>query len=125
MLFKFALFVNSKQLQKIHTVIYKITLQECISKNELPPTCQPKNHTCVRCLAVMENTTQIGRYVDEKKNEETISTSVFLQAVMRHYIGKKHGILDKFVKEELAQIRRDNGGRIPGTVIKPGIEIQL
>lgn len=47
------------------------------------------------------------------------------QAVMRHYIGKKHGILDKFVKEELAQIRRDNGGRIPGTVIKPGIEIQL
>jgi len=47
------------------------------------------------------------------------------QAVMRHYIGKKHGILDKFVKEELAQIRRENGGRIPGTVIKPGIEIQL
>lgn len=47
------------------------------------------------------------------------------QAVMRHYIGKKHGILDKFVKEELAQIRRENGGRIPGTMIKPGIEIQL
>merc|ERR1719412_566203 len=27
------------------------------------------------------------------------------QAVMRHYIGKKHGILDKFVKEELALAR--------------------
>jgi len=47
------------------------------------------------------------------------------QAVMRHYIGKKHGILDKFVKEELAQIRRENGGRIPGTMIKPGVELQL
>jgi len=30
------------------------------------------------------------------------------QAVMRHYIGKKHGILDKFVKEELGNIRRDD-----------------
>jgi len=44
---------------------------------------------------------------------------------MRHYIGKKHGILDKYVKEELMQIRRDNGGRIPGTVIRPGVEIML
>ena len=26
---------------------------------------------------------------------------------MRHYIGKKHGILDKFVKEELSSIRDD------------------
>ena len=26
------------------------------------------------------------------------------QAVMRHYIGKKHGILDKFVKETLAEV---------------------
>merc|ERR1712156_898040 len=33
---------------------------------------------------------------------------------MKHYIGKKHGILDKFVKEELAQIRKENGGKIPG-----------
>jgi len=45
------------------------------------------------------------------------------QAVMRHYIGKKHGILDKFVKEELSQIRRENGGRIPGTIIKQGMEL--
>ena len=37
---------------------------------------------------------------------------------MRHYIGKKHGILDKYVKEELTHIRRENGGRIPGTVIR-------
>ena len=37
---------------------------------------------------------------------------------MRHYIGKKHGILDKYVKEELSHIRRENGGRIPGTVIR-------
>ena len=27
------------------------------------------------------------------------------QAVMRHYIGKKHGILDKFVKETLAEVK--------------------
>jgi len=47
------------------------------------------------------------------------------QAVMRHYIGKKHGILDKFVKEELAQIRKENGGKIPGAVITPTIEVQL
>ena len=49
----------------------------------------------------------------------------FAQAVMRHYIGKKHGILDKYVKEELHQIRRENGGRIPGTVIRPGVELML
>ena len=48
-----------------------------------------------------------------------------VQAVMRHYIGKKHGILDKFVKEELAQIRKENGGKIPGAVITPTIEVQL
>jgi len=47
------------------------------------------------------------------------------QAVMRHYIGKKHGILDKYVKEELCQIRRENGGRIPGTIIRPGVELML
>jgi len=47
------------------------------------------------------------------------------QAVMRHYIGKKHGVLDRFVKEELAQIRKENGGKIPGTVITPAIEVQL
>jgi len=47
------------------------------------------------------------------------------QAVMRHYIGKKHGILDKYVKEELVHIRRENGGRIPGTVIRPGVEILI
>ena len=44
---------------------------------------------------------------------------------MRHYIGKKHGILDKYVKEELMQIRRENGGRFPGTNIRPGVEIML
>ena len=44
---------------------------------------------------------------------------------MRYYIGKKHGILDKFVKEELAQIRKENGGKIPGAVITPTIEVQL
>ena len=49
----------------------------------------------------------------------------YFQAVMRHYIGKKHGILDKFVKEELAQIRKENGGEIPGAVITPTIEVQL
>ena len=27
------------------------------------------------------------------------------QAVMRHYIGKKHGILDKFVKETLSEVK--------------------
>ena len=48
-----------------------------------------------------------------------------LQAVMRHYIGKKHGILDKYVKEELNIIRRENGGRIPGTMGRPGIELML
>ena len=47
------------------------------------------------------------------------------QAVMRHYIGKKHGVLDRFVKEELAQIRKENGGQIPGAVITPTIEGQL
>ena len=44
---------------------------------------------------------------------------------MRHYIGKKHGVLDRFVKEELAQIRKENGGKILGTVITPAIEVQL
>ena len=44
---------------------------------------------------------------------------------MRHYIGKKHGVLDKFVKEELNQIRKENGGNIPGTVMTPAIEVQL
>ena len=41
---------------------------------------------------------------------------------MRHYIGKKHGILDKYVKEELTIIKRENGGWIPG---KPGIELMF
>ena len=50
---------------------------------------------------------------------------LLLQAVMRHYIGKKHGILDKYVKEELNIIRRENGGRIPGTMGRPGIELML
>ena len=50
---------------------------------------------------------------------------ILLQAVMRHYIGKKHGILDKYVKEELNIIRRENGGRIPGTMGRPGIELML
>ena len=50
---------------------------------------------------------------------------LLLQAVMRHYIGKKHGVLDRFVKEELAQIRKENGGQIPGAVITPTIEGQL
>lgn len=47
------------------------------------------------------------------------------QAVMRHYIGKKHGVLDRFVKENLARIRKENGGKIPGAVITPTIEVQL
>jgi len=47
------------------------------------------------------------------------------QAVMRHYIGKKHGILDKYVKEELTQIRQQNNGKIPGTLIRPGVELML
>lgn len=48
------------------------------------------------------------------------------QAVMRHYIGKKHGILDKYVKEELNLVRRDSGGRIiPGALARPGIELVL
>ena len=55
----------------------------------------------------------------------SVWTFLTLQAVMRHYIGKKHGILDKFVKEELAQIRKENGGKIPGAVITPTIEVQL
>ena len=44
---------------------------------------------------------------------------------MRHYIGKKHGILDKYVKEELTQIRQQNNGKIPGTLIRPGVELML
>ena len=44
---------------------------------------------------------------------------------MRHYIGKKHGVLDRFVKEHLARIRKENGGKIPGAVITPTIEVQL
>ena len=55
----------------------------------------------------------------------SVLTFSSVQAVMRHYIGKKHGILDKFVKEELAQIRKENGGKIPGAVITPTIEVQL
>ena len=50
---------------------------------------------------------------------------MLFQAVMRHYIGKKHGVLDRFVKENLARIRKENGGKIPGAVITPTIEVQL
>ena len=50
---------------------------------------------------------------------------LLFQAVMRHYIGKKHGVLDRFVKENLARIRKENGGKIPGAVITPTIEVQL
>ena len=54
-----------------------------------------------------------------------IFTILLFQAVMRHYIGKKHGVLDRFVKENLARIRKENGGKIPGAVITPTIEVQL
>ena len=67
-------------------------------------------------------------YPDWQVRTHSLSTELdilCLQAVMRHYIGKKHGILDKFVKEELAQIRKENGGKIPGAVITPTIEVQL
>ena len=47
------------------------------------------------------------------------------QGVMRHYIGKKHGVLDRFVKEHLARIWEENCGKIPGAVITPTIEVQL
>ena len=44
---------------------------------------------------------------------------------MRHYIGKKYGVLDRFVKENLARIRKENSCKIPGAVITPTIEAQL
>ena len=44
---------------------------------------------------------------------------------MRHYIGKKHGILDKFVKEELA-LARHTRPELQLQQAKPQqIEIQL
>ena len=38
---------------------------------------------------------------------------MLFQAVMRNYIGQKHRVLDRLVKEHLARIRKEKSRKIP------------
>ena len=101
---RFAPFASSKQLQRTRIGTFKTIWRGCISKTESPPICRQRNRkqrTFSRSYLISKNI--VPRYIcpmagcDGKHYPDW-------QAVMRHYIGKKHGILDKFVKETLAEV---------------------